>query len=70
VTRFSPPHAGAPMRRGPPTLGALMASSFGLFLLPRGRPQCFFPVAVDPAVVEEEEGSMAPGSSLSSLAVK
>jgi hypothetical protein len=47
-----------------------MAGSFGLFLLPRGCPRCFFPVAVDPAAVEEEEGSMAPGSSLSSLAVK
>jgi hypothetical protein len=55
------------MRRGPPALGAPMAGSFGLFLLPRGRPRCFFPVVVDPAVAEEEEGSMALGSSLSLL---
>jgi hypothetical protein len=43
-----------------------MAGIFGLFLLPRGRPQCFFPVAVDPAAAEGEEGSMVLGSSLSS----
>jgi hypothetical protein len=53
------------MRRGPPAPGAPMAGSFGLFLLPRGRPRCFFPVAVDLAAAEEEEGSMALGSSLS-----
>jgi hypothetical protein len=38
-----------------------MAGTFSLFLLPKGRPQCFFPVAVDPMAAEEEEGSMAQG---------
>jgi hypothetical protein len=47
-----------------------MAGSFGLFLLPRGRPRRYFPMAVDPAAAEEEEGSMALGSSLSSSVVK
>jgi hypothetical protein len=32
--RFSPPYASALMCRGPPAPGALMAGSFGLFLLP------------------------------------
>jgi hypothetical protein len=66
AARFSPPRVGAPMHRGPLALGAPMAGIFGLFLLPRGRSRCFFPVAVDPAVAEGEEGSMALGSSLSS----
>jgi hypothetical protein len=68
--RFSLPRAGAPMRKGPPATGAPMAGSFGLFMLPRGRPRRFFPVAVDPAATEEEEGSMALGSSLSSSMVE
>jgi hypothetical protein len=47
-----------------------MAGSFGLFLLPRGRHWHYFPVVVDPAAVEEEEGSMALGCSLSSSIVE
>jgi hypothetical protein len=31
---FSAPYVGAPMRRGPLALGAKMAGTFGLFLLP------------------------------------
>jgi hypothetical protein len=38
-----------------------MVSTFGLFLLPKGRPRRFFPVAVDPIAAEEDEGSMAEG---------
>jgi hypothetical protein len=41
--------------------GASMVGTFGLFWLPRGRPWCFFPASEDPAVAEEEEGSMAQG---------
>jgi hypothetical protein len=61
AARFSMPRASAPMRRGPPALGTLMAGTFSLFRLPRGHPQCFFPASEDPAVAEEEEGSMAQG---------
>jgi hypothetical protein len=61
VARFSPPRTDVPMHRGPPAPGAPMASIFGLFLLPRGCPRHFFPVAVDPEAAEEEEGSMALG---------
>jgi hypothetical protein len=38
-----------------------MAGTFGMFLLPNGRPHRFFPMAVDPMAAEEEEGSMAQG---------
>jgi hypothetical protein len=38
-----------------------MAGTFGLFLLPKGRPRHFFPELEDPAAVEEEEGSMVQG---------
>jgi hypothetical protein len=61
TVQFSPPRIGALMRRGPPAPGALMAGIFGLFLLPRGHPQRFFPVVVDPTAPEEEEGSLALG---------
>jgi hypothetical protein len=61
VVRFSTPCAGAPMRRAPPAPGAPMAGTFGLFLLPKGRPRCFFPRPEDPTAAEEEEGSMAQG---------
>jgi hypothetical protein len=61
AARFSLPRTGTPVRRGPPAPDAPMAGSFGLFLLPRGHPRRFFPMAVDPVTVEEEEGSMALG---------
>jgi hypothetical protein len=48
VAWFSIPRASAPMRRGPPALGAPTAGTFGLFLLPRGRPRRFFPALEDP----------------------
>jgi hypothetical protein len=59
VARFSMPHAGAPMHRGPPAPGAPIAGTFGLFRLPRGHPRRFFAALEDPAAAEEEEGSMA-----------
>jgi hypothetical protein len=59
--QFSMPRVDAPMRRGPPAPGAPIAGTFGLFRLPRGLPRRFFPVSEDPAVAEEEEGSMAQG---------
>jgi hypothetical protein len=61
AARFSQPRTSALVRRGPPTPGAPMVGSFGLFLLPRGHPRCFFLMVVDPVMAEEEEGSMAPG---------
>jgi hypothetical protein len=30
-------------------------ATFGLFLLPQGRPRRFFPMAEEPTVAEEEE---------------
>jgi hypothetical protein len=59
--RFSMPCVGAPMRRGPPALGALTAGTFILFRLPRGHPRCFVPAPEDPAAAKESEGSMAQG---------
>jgi hypothetical protein len=59
--RFSAPRAGAPIRGGPPALSAPTVGTFDLFLQPKGRPRCFFPRLEDPAVAEEEEGSMAQG---------
>jgi hypothetical protein len=53
--QFSAPRAGTPMRRGPLAPGAPTAGTFGLFLLPKGHPRCFFPKPEDPAVAEEEE---------------
>jgi hypothetical protein len=59
VARFTAPCVGAPMRRGPPALGAQRAKTFGLFLLPGGRPRRFIPELADLAAAEEAEGSMA-----------
>jgi hypothetical protein len=59
VAQFSVPRASAPMRRGPPALGAPMAGTFGLFWLPMGRSRRFIPTLEDPAAAEEAEGSMA-----------
>jgi hypothetical protein len=53
---------GAPMRRGPLALGALTASAFGLFLVPKGRPRRLFPGPEDPAAEGEEDGSMEQGN--------
>jgi hypothetical protein len=61
VTRFSAPRAGALMHRGAPAPGAPTVGTFGLFLLPKGRPRHFFPEPEDPAVAQEEEGSMVQG---------
>jgi hypothetical protein len=61
AARFSMPRAGALMRRGPLAPSAPLAGTFGLFRLPKGRPRRFFPASDDPAVAEEEEGSMAQG---------
>jgi hypothetical protein len=63
ATRFSVPCVGTPMRRGPPAPGAQRAGTFGLFLLPRGRPQRFAPELKDLTAVEAE-GSMARGRCL------
>jgi hypothetical protein len=69
AARFSAPCIGAPMRRGPAALGAQMVGTFGLFLLPGGRPRCFAPELEDPAAEEEAEGSMAQGRCLGKRAV-
>jgi hypothetical protein len=61
AARFTAPCVGALMRRGPPASGAQRAGTFGLFLLPGGRPRCFAPELADPAAAEEAEGSMARG---------
>jgi hypothetical protein len=61
AARFSMHCASAPVRRGPPAPGATMASNFGLFQLPGGRPRCFVPAPEEPAAVQEAEGSMAQG---------
>jgi hypothetical protein len=50
------------MRRGPLALGALTASAFGLFLVPKGRPRRLFPGPEDPAAEGEEDGSMEQGN--------
>jgi hypothetical protein len=63
ATRFSTPCIRAPLCRGPPAPGAQRAGTFGLFLLPGGRPRCFAPELEDPAV-EEAEGSMSWGRCL------
>jgi hypothetical protein len=57
--RFSAPYVDTPMHMRPPALGAYRAGTFGLFLLPEGRPRCFAPKLEDPAAVEEAKGSMA-----------
>jgi hypothetical protein len=49
------------MHRGPPAPGVHQAGIFTLFLLPGGRPRYFAP-ELDPAVVEEAEGSICLGS--------
>jgi hypothetical protein len=59
AARFATPCIGTLMRRGPPTPGVHRAGTFALFLLPGGRPRRF---ALDPAAVEEVEGSLARGS--------
>jgi hypothetical protein len=64
AARFAAPCIGAPMRRGPPALGAQRAGTFGLFLLPGGRPQRFAPELADPTTAVEAEGSMARGRCL------
>jgi hypothetical protein len=56
AARFSAPCVGAPMRRGPMAPGAQMAGTFGLFLLPGGRPCRFSPKLEDPAAAEEAKG--------------
>jgi hypothetical protein len=61
AARFSAPSVGAPMCRGPLAPGAQRAGTFGLFLLPGGRPRCFALELEDAAVMEEAEGSMARG---------
>jgi hypothetical protein len=66
AARFSAPCIGASMRRGPLTPGAQRAGTFGLFLLPGGRPRRFAPELEDPAaevsweVVVLEEASEVP----------
>jgi hypothetical protein len=35
--------------------GSLIAATFGLFLLPRGRPCCFFPAMAELVAAEAEE---------------
>jgi hypothetical protein len=67
AAQFSMPRAGTPMRRGPPTPGAPMAGTFGLFRLPRGHPRCFLHAPEDPAAAEEAEGAMAQGKCSSVL---
>jgi hypothetical protein len=59
AARFTAPCVGALMRRGPPALGIHRAGTFGLFLLPGGRPWRFAPELADPAAAEEAERSMA-----------
>jgi hypothetical protein len=63
AARFSVPCADAPMRMGPPALGAQMAGTFSLFLLPEGCPWRFAPALEDPAAAE---GSMVQGRCLRS----
>jgi hypothetical protein len=48
------------MRRGPSALGINWARIFALVPLPGGRPWRFAP-ELDPAVMEELEGSMSSG---------
>jgi hypothetical protein len=64
AARFSAPCIGASMRRGPLIPGAQRAGTFGLFLLPGGRPCHFAPELEDSAAAEEAEGSMAWGRCL------
>jgi hypothetical protein len=59
AAQFTAPCTGAPMRSGPPAPGVHRARTFGLFLLPGGRPRRFAPEPADLAAVEEAEGSMA-----------
>jgi hypothetical protein len=61
AARFSVPRTGALMHRGPLAPGTPTAGTFGLFLLPKGRPRRLFPGPEHPAAVEEEDGSMAHG---------
>jgi hypothetical protein len=61
VAWFSVPSIGAPMCKGPPAPGAQRAGTFGLFLLPGGRPRRFALELEDAAAAEEAERSMARG---------
>jgi hypothetical protein len=49
------------MQRGPPAPGVHRAGIFALFPLPGGHPQHFAP-ELDPAAMEELEGSMSSGA--------
>jgi hypothetical protein len=70
AAQFSVPCIGTPMCRGPAALGDQRAGTFGLFLLPGGRPRRFTPKLEDLAVAAEEaEGSMAQGRCLWERAV-
>jgi hypothetical protein len=58
---FAALSGGAPMHKGPPALGVHRAGTFALFWLLGGHPRHFAPELVDPAAVEEAEGSIARG---------
>jgi hypothetical protein len=61
AAQFIAPCTGAPMRSGPPAPDVHRARTFGLFLLPGGRPRRFAPEPADLVAAEEAEGSMAQG---------